>query len=366
MWCVEGYNPEDNAQYVSNNEYYVSERVVLMDRNLGAYRNAASLANPTDEDYACTQGVAYQWGRKDPFPTSRRVNGYNYAFVYTLADGTIVSGTDAKPITEGYGTSYNYPLAIANNKITTSGTLNMYDAVAYTIAHPNVYITGNGTSGYSWTNVPTVNNDIDQGQGYGWNILWGNEKAGDFASAHEGAKSIYDPCPVGWRVGAPMAYKFFTAHNDNISPTYSKQTPWKINIANLSGLFLYDEPSHSYTTYTTRDARNGFVNAPYGVNVYIHGVRTPDPDVATNYNGFGIEPADKATAYFPAQGHLAYNNGAPSNSAGNKRMMILENTAAYYSYAARAYILQSGNAYFCGPGEFEQQACGMPVRCIKE
>lgn len=366
MWCVEGYAPEAHAQYIEHP--YVEGRPVLMDRNLGAYRNAAEMASPTDEDYACSQGMHYEWGRKDPFPGSRRVNGYNYFWTYTLADGTVVSGDDAVPTSTGKsGNRANYCIVKTNKAIAEDAggsELTMDLAIEYTVAHPYEYIIGTSGS-YCWMVHPSKANNVDLGNGYGWDILWGNNK--HFTSdPNEGQKSIYDPCPVGWRVPAPGAMRFFTSHGDNAYYTATVTSPWKINIANLDRLF---DPNSSdgtkFTVWKNNDAvNNQYISAPYGVKVFCHGARTPE-DPANNHT-FGVEPEDKTTLYFPAQGHLAWNSGAPSNSAGNKRMMVWENTGENSARGARAYILMNGSAYYCGGGDYEQPTSSVPVRCMQE
>ena len=114
-------------------------KCVIMDRNLGATR-AGIQDNQTDGQR--TLGLLYQGGRKDPF--------------FAAADGTT---KNTKTIYDGAGE----PLDIDKKTLTT---------VAALIQNPKAFAVGGN---YSYPE-----------SSYNWN--------GD------GPKTIYDPCPKGWRV----------------------------------------------------------------------------------------------------------------------------------------------------------------------
>jgi hypothetical protein len=114
----------------------------FMDRNLGALNYLWELSGTGTNYDARSLGLFYQWGRKDPFVASDET-WYNFAKT-TLPDKTYVeSGSDTN--TKGYA-----------------------------ISHPTHVISNS-----------TWNNDAS---------LWGI------------VKTIYDPCPVGWRVSEPDAF----------------------------------------------------------------------------------------------------------------------------------------------------------------
>lgn len=115
----------------------------MMDRNLGALK-----AEPSTSDALCN-GLMYQWGRKDPFP------GAAQSYVSASTGGTLIATTGG-----AFKTAY-----------TDTNT-----DVAYSIANPTVFF----KCDRYWTNSPDGS-------------LWGTEK------------TIYDPCPYGWKV--PTAYK---------------------------------------------------------------------------------------------------------------------------------------------------------------
>lgn len=110
----------------------------MMERNLGAI---TSLANPSEETgaYKRSWGLLYQWGRKDPF------RGASSA------------------------TTSSWPPAVAASAET--GTLE------YVAKHPTTYIY-----------AASYANGSDWYWGERKNDLWGSEK------------TMYDPCPPGWRV----------------------------------------------------------------------------------------------------------------------------------------------------------------------
>lgn len=119
-------------------EYY-NNAGTMMDRNLGA-----TSATPGE---ISALGLLYQWGRKDPF----------------LSSSSISSGTLAK-------STIAWPSSVSSN--TSNGT------IEYAISHPTTFITSN-SSNADWYYTGSDSTD---------NTRWQSEK------------TIYDPCPVGWRV----------------------------------------------------------------------------------------------------------------------------------------------------------------------
>lgn len=120
-------------------QVYKNDAGTMMDRNLGA-----TSATPGDVG---ALGLLYQWGRKDPFLGSSRIGGS------TLAKSTIT-----------------WPSAVSSDS--SNGT------IAYATANPTTFITRN-------------NNTADWHYASRDNTLW---------TTSDMAKSIYDPCPAGWRV----------------------------------------------------------------------------------------------------------------------------------------------------------------------
>ena len=117
--------------------------VAVMDRNLGAL--VVTEASETEKADILSFGLFYQWGRKDPFP--------------------------------GFGAADKSPMALAGVQMTKQDTPITTDE---SIANPTLY---------AWTKTE------GKSEGFNWNTeeifgAWGDE----------GGKTIYDPCPVGYRV----------------------------------------------------------------------------------------------------------------------------------------------------------------------
>lgn len=116
---------------------YANDAGVMMDRNLGAYSAEAGSVGAL--------GLLYQWGRKDPFLASSKVSDIKQA------SSTI---TWPEPVTTSAET----------------GT------VEFATANPTTYIMATDKTDYDWIFAARDNS------------LWTSEK------------TIYDPCPAGWRV----------------------------------------------------------------------------------------------------------------------------------------------------------------------
>lgn len=126
--------------------------VEFMERNLGA--TATTVVGKSAE--AC--GLNYEWGRKDPFPG--------------VADFSATASVNAKTI---------YPIQTVTSQ---SG-----QAITWATALPYVYIWGSGNSGAEdWCNATPQDNN-----------LWGNDGTTK-------PKTIYDPCPYGYRVATKGAF----------------------------------------------------------------------------------------------------------------------------------------------------------------
>ena len=123
-------------------QVYYNNAGTMMDRNLGA-----TSASPGDFG---ALGLLYQWGRKDPF----------------LGSSSISSSTDAK-------STITWPSAVSSNP--SNGT------IAYATANPTTFIKYNSNN-YDWYYLGSSSTD---------NTRW---------TPSDKTKSIYDPCPSGWRV----------------------------------------------------------------------------------------------------------------------------------------------------------------------
>ena len=121
-------------------QVYKNNAGTMMDRNLGA-----TSATPGDVG---ALGLLYQWGRKDPFLGSSSIGGS------TLAKSTIT-----------------WPLV--------ESTSSYVGTVDYVTSHPTTFVKGSSSTYYDWHYASRDN------------TRW---------TTSSSDKSIYDPCPAGWRV----------------------------------------------------------------------------------------------------------------------------------------------------------------------
>ncbi len=156
IWVAPGYEPGASDIVTTLAE---GEIRTFMARNLGA-----ALTEPTEEnknvDIRKTFGLLYQWGRKDPFTNTAKT------------EVPAVNGNGQQIYVEGAETPINMPVVMEADK--TFATV--AEAIAYSIANPYTFLAGNW--GAAALTDPA------------WYPLWGNASA----------KTIYDPCPAGYRV----------------------------------------------------------------------------------------------------------------------------------------------------------------------
>ena len=193
IWAAEGYDPEATAVNADGK--------VFMGRNLGALISGVGSTGNYEPAYAV--GNYYQWGRKDPFPSIADYCNYwpcEYANTligtptYTPIVALSVHGQSAaKNVNNqvwGYKTkadgSFNKDSSwhtIERNSIANSSVSNSVFS-NYAIAHPYVYI---------------LNPVPDDGGYYPW-VTTNDQSYRAFWGGSESKKTLFDPCPTGWRV----------------------------------------------------------------------------------------------------------------------------------------------------------------------
>lgn len=134
----------------------------MMDRNLGAMAGYVNETPATPVDRSKTNGFHYQWGRKDPFPSS-------------------YSNEDIKDITD-----------ISGNK-PVKGMLNRYaaDGITYFPNINSIIATTTLRNAYAQPNVRYCQGDGSWCSDENQTSLWGT------------TKTVNDPCPAGWKIISP-------------------------------------------------------------------------------------------------------------------------------------------------------------------
>lgn len=159
----------------------------VMDRNLGA-------TSITPKDYHA-YGLHYQWGRKDPFITTDKLTYYTEYKDAGPFSGSIatydIEGKKIVPVSVKGGSTEFSKDTWACVKAKTVGT------IENTIKYPMNFLT---SSSVMW---------LASGTG---DALWGNPntKGEAWPNPDHGKKSVYDPCPVGWRVSPAETFRVFT------------------------------------------------------------------------------------------------------------------------------------------------------------
>ncbi len=258
IW-ITNYNPDtspiqNGAIYSYNNGI---KTTVFMDRNLGA-------TNATVGDIG-SAGLMYQWGRKDPFTGPASLSSAQ------ASDGLPIYDSAGNKLIEGSASGMKYVFSPATNCIASS------------IQNPLLFYYGVTENNYNWfTNTAGVTN----------NYLWRDDY-----------KTIYDPCPAGWRI---------TSSGDGTS------SPW------------------------------------YGLTIS-NGTYTPNSGWNWISFGAGYYPASGLRHYGDAKcynvGVYCYSWSTTANSNGiNIWYFDCNNARVSPSYCIEGY----------------SRAYGMPVRCVKE
>lgn len=153
IW-VTNYNPATTNVTLSSLGY----DVIMMDRNLGATANDKTINS---------QGLLYQWGRKDPFPNSK---SYNQLATETTAYD-ISNATNDKTVT------------------TVAQPQNLIEAVKNPYTFYTCVTSGSGTLLMDWYSSDLLTS-ADVQESIQNDYLWDEY----------GYKTAFDPCPEGWRV----------------------------------------------------------------------------------------------------------------------------------------------------------------------
>lgn len=198
------YTTEDdiqppNSNYIGlTNSRYPAQKIIFMDRNLGAteaFPTIASfgngqlpdIANITDDQMLQIQnsgGMQYQWGRKDPLPP----------FITPGADTQRNKGVPYVVLQSGIPDSYGNVVYAANALNDVSKAI--YSS--YTAPVADKYLTIRNNLKYSVNHPLTFMYPSNISKANDW--LYSGSRAMPRRWGHATAKSPFDPCPKYWRV----------------------------------------------------------------------------------------------------------------------------------------------------------------------
>lgn len=191
----------------------------VMPCNLGA----TALVNTSSGKKA--SGLLYQWGRKDPFPPM--LQGF-FRTHYTNDNAGIHYG-NANTSEVVYKTSYDDDSYLFHTHLGKDLT----NAIGYSVAHPTVFIAGTNDLSLSTAEGAPTGNYNYYFNGGDWcpdgqsdNKLWGGHEPDDAMNHitvnnvtiydnYGSDKTIFDPCPTGWRVPPGDLWLGFTSTGMN-------------------------------------------------------------------------------------------------------------------------------------------------------
>lgn len=356
-----GFEKDKNGKPISDSDWK------WMDRNLGA-----TSANFSGNDWNKSQGLQYQWGRKDPFPSLIYKDGSSYEISGEVGNirpaGSFYTdgSTSALPIKfrgNVYDASENtgYDTPNGNIRYSIQNPINMIIPPMY-VRKKGETVDNNGEdmlvqndngSWYpqrrtTWFSKQKYRNEYnnDPYQNVAWD-LWGDTRGGrvsDLNSTNDpqmaqesmsyAMKSSYDPCPCNWRV--PSYY-------DNIgSPVNDNNaSPWgKIGGANDMDSFTSD-PSTSSTKFP-------------GIKIY--------PGLGYDFSGvanrnLGLVPINGNYEYYPnvvsansittsgkVKPSIIYQDGSSDGSLGSSTFSVGSlNGGPWYGPRGLRYNSDPGN-----------------------
>ena len=182
------------ASALGEGSIVASNGVEFMNRNLGAYHNANGSTN--GDDIFDGYGMFYQWDRKDPF--------------YRPSDYAFSNNTD-KTVYTGTNTTLRF-------KYADTGNYDEVGSLEFAIENPMVFVRGAKDNAYDWL---YTSHD---------NTLWSGS-----------TKSIYDPCPKGWRVPKAEDFEVFdiaAAEDAAASADMRAQYGWNL-VDKVSGVEMF-------------------------------------------------------------------------------------------------------------------------------
>ena len=139
IWVTD--QPQEQTYITDDGEY------VMLDRNLGAVRSDRG----EGEEWKNAIGLAYQWGRKDPFTRKLANDGYYYSDLYTTSSNRVSISEALNNPTVFYGHGYSDWTNSSNPDFWDSSQKTIYDPcpVGYVVPSNNVWakFAKNGTYG---------------------------------------------------------------------------------------------------------------------------------------------------------------------------------------------------------------------------
>lgn len=207
LWSWHIWALDDDINHPDNQ--FIINGLTYMDRNIGAV-NPGVYGTTGCAVFSESNGMLYQWGRKDPFLGPEDIDyGLNFNFVAMMFNNDFSNIYANANIGASKLDNDQYLYAV------DAKTVGYNNALAYSFQYPYLYIK-------NWIGT-TAKSTV----GLEGSESWGGE--------YGQPKSVYDPCPEGWRV---PSYKRINNTLTNFLPssvsTAISTTPTKQNYASFA------------------------------------------------------------------------------------------------------------------------------------
>ena len=193
IWAADGYDPDATA--------VISGGKTFMDRNVGAAISGVGSKGEYEPAYAV--GNYYQWGRKDPFPSiADYCNYYPCQYANTLIGTPTYTPIVALRV-HGQSAAKNVNNQVWGYRTKEDGSFNM-DSSWHTIERNSIGAPSSSNSVFSGYAVEhpyvyILNSKYPDGGYYPW-VTTDDQSYRAFWGGADSQKTLFDPCPVGWRV----------------------------------------------------------------------------------------------------------------------------------------------------------------------
>lgn len=318
-------SPLDKTSDVTVNGYGT-----FMSLNLGALSATTDLGGEN-------QGLYYQWGRKDPMFAQNYTPDFSANPGFTGNDnGSTVNDYDnaanllAKSIANPT-TYYQYWTGSALATSSNTTTEWVWQANYKTDANKNNSVYGIKSRGrWTWYEIDHFDNSENVGNPlFGYYTTTALDNSWGYTGAKEGSKTIYDPCPVGYRVPTSEELAFLISQRN----FYSNGLKFAITGLLLNDIFVYMD---------TKTAQNNITAAAPGDFQYLSGLQ----------GNFGSSSYNSNCCYLWTSSVV---DGIKSGAVN-----VIMTADGTYHKSSSSFEYNDSNEYL--------KSCGraIPVRCIAE
>ncbi|MCM1301094.1 MAG: hypothetical protein NC250_03980, partial [Alistipes senegalensis] len=305
-------------------KYTNSGTYQVMPIALGATNKVTIKYNePANNDNLKAYGLYYQWGRKDP-----------------LGRAGALAATAEQLMTTYAGATGNTTYTL-NDKEMSLVTLLGGDDVSEKELNGSIVPVDTWMIDYVTKNPTHFIFVLDSKYGNDWagktnQYLWGNPQGYDYPLNSTLHRTIFEPCPAGWRVAPKDLWMAFTDTDGARTVNAASEETWAENTINALNI---DETTHTLTTATQRGL------------FFCYGVKDEYQKL------WRQEPAD----FYPTSGYRHRTSGNIANIG----------TGYYWcSSPVSATTAPASFMYFgttvVSPLDNYHRAFGCTIRCVKE